>query len=317
MKLHQLQALVASANTGSIRAAAKSLGLSQAAVTKALRELEYEQGLPLINRSPLGLTFTPSGSMLLTHARLVIEQLEQAERDMQHMRDQGPHIIRAAFTPWLMLTILPEATVRYRQRLPQVNLSLSETLMDNALSHLREGTIDFALIPLPDEQARQEFNCEAWLEYDTAVVVKKDSALCEVTSVHDLMEHPWVLNTSPKGYERLVHEMFACHGARVPSKNIIQAHSFGMIQSLVENGGMCSLSPAMLSLLPNFSSTLTSLVLREKFPSVSLGLVKRRNTVLSEAAKCFIDYLLHALHCHARSGNLENRKIFDMIRMVI
>ena len=40
MKLHQLQALIASAETGSIRAAARSLEISQAAVTKALRELE-------------------------------------------------------------------------------------------------------------------------------------------------------------------------------------------------------------------------------------------------------------------------------------
>ncbi len=37
MKLHQLQALIASAETGSIRAAARSLQISQAAVTKALR----------------------------------------------------------------------------------------------------------------------------------------------------------------------------------------------------------------------------------------------------------------------------------------
>lgn len=40
MKLHQLQALVASAEAGSIRGAARALGLSQAAVTRALRELE-------------------------------------------------------------------------------------------------------------------------------------------------------------------------------------------------------------------------------------------------------------------------------------
>ena len=39
VKLHQLQALVASADAGGIRAAARALGISQAAVTRALREL--------------------------------------------------------------------------------------------------------------------------------------------------------------------------------------------------------------------------------------------------------------------------------------
>lgn len=42
VKLHQLQALVASADAGGIRAAARALGISQAAVTRALRELETD-----------------------------------------------------------------------------------------------------------------------------------------------------------------------------------------------------------------------------------------------------------------------------------
>ncbi|MFC6947633.1 LysR family transcriptional regulator [Paraburkholderia dipogonis] len=52
VKIHQLQALVASAETGSIRAAARSLGISQAAVTRALRELEATEQLPLLIRAP-------------------------------------------------------------------------------------------------------------------------------------------------------------------------------------------------------------------------------------------------------------------------
>lgn len=316
MKLHQLQALIASANTGSIRAAAKTLGVSQAAVTKALRELEYDQGLSLLNRSPLGLTFTPAGTVLLAHARRVNEQLEQADRDMQHMREQGPQVIRAAFTPWIMLTILPEATFKYRRQSPETLLSLSETLMENALMQLRDGTIDFAVIPLPDINMRQEFHCETWLEYDTTVLVKKGSSLSETTSIHQLLDHPWALNFSPKGYEGLVKEIFACHGVTIAHQNIIQANSFGMIQSLVENGGMCSWSPAMLSQLPQFSSRLTSLTLRETFPPVLLGLVKRRHTVLSCSARCFVDHLLQVLRQQTRCGSNPTRQIFDTMRML-
>lgn len=75
VKLHQLQALVASADAGGIRAAARALGISQAAVTRALRELETEQHLPLFVRTPSGLTFTEYGKALLIHARLVLKQL--------------------------------------------------------------------------------------------------------------------------------------------------------------------------------------------------------------------------------------------------
>ena len=84
MKLHQLQALIASAETGSIRAAARTLDISQAAVTKALRELETAQQLPLFVRTPTGLHFTEAGKVLLTHARLVMKQLEHAQIELDH-----------------------------------------------------------------------------------------------------------------------------------------------------------------------------------------------------------------------------------------
>ena len=87
MKLHQLQALVASAETGSIRAAARSLGISQAAVTRALRELEAAEQLPLLIRAPEGISFTEYGKALLTHARLVLNQMEHAQNELARLRN--------------------------------------------------------------------------------------------------------------------------------------------------------------------------------------------------------------------------------------
>ena len=59
MKLHQLQALVASADSGSIRAAARHLGLSQAAVTRAART-GAGAGAAAADPHPTGLGFTPT-----------------------------------------------------------------------------------------------------------------------------------------------------------------------------------------------------------------------------------------------------------------
>jgi LysR family transcriptional regulator, regulator of abg operon len=51
MKDHQLRALVQVAESGSIRAAARAMNLSQSALTKALRELEEDVGAELLQRS--------------------------------------------------------------------------------------------------------------------------------------------------------------------------------------------------------------------------------------------------------------------------
>lgn len=47
MKLHQLRNLLAIGRQGSVRAAARELGLAQPALTRSIRELEQELGVPL------------------------------------------------------------------------------------------------------------------------------------------------------------------------------------------------------------------------------------------------------------------------------
>ena len=78
MKLHQLQALVAAVEHGSIRAAARELHLTQAALTKSLRQLEEEAGVALLVRKSRGVGLTEAGLRLHARALLVMRQLALA-----------------------------------------------------------------------------------------------------------------------------------------------------------------------------------------------------------------------------------------------
>ena len=295
MKLHQLQALVASADSGSIRAAARHLGLSQAAVTRALRELEQEQALPLLIRTPTGLGFTPYGKTMLAHARLVLNQLQQAQGEMAALRGRTADLVKAAITPWLMLTVLPPAVMAFRSKVPAVRLELSESLMANAQSQLREGTMDFAITPLPASSAPQEFHCEPLLEYETAYMVRRGHPLAHSTSLHQLLEQDWVMSYTPESFDALLDAVFHRHGARLPRQRIIQAHSFGMLQALVESAEMCTWCPLPIAALPQFASRLQPLALRESGQPTQLNIVTRRNSILSAAAHAFIDTLVRTL----------------------
>ncbi|WP_415421945.1 LysR family transcriptional regulator [Serratia marcescens] len=317
MKLHQLQALVASADSGSIRAAARHLGLSQAAVTRALRELEQEQALPLLIRTPTGLGFTPYGKTLLAHARLVLNQLEQAQGEMAALRGSAADLVKAAITPWLMLTVLPPAVMAFRGKVPAVRLELSESLMANAQSQLREGTMDFAITPLPASSAPQEFHCEPLLEYETAYMVRRGHPLAHSTSLHQLLEQDWVMSYTQENFDALLDEVFHRHGARLPRQRIIQAHSFGMLQALVESAEMCTWCPRPIAALPQFASRVQPLALRESCQPAQLNIVTRRNSILSAAAHAFIDTLVRTLRQQVRSSRPEDRQIYDRVRLLI
>lgn len=87
------------AECSSIRAAARSMHLSQSALTKALRELEEDVGAELLTRSYKGVEFTPAGTVLLSHARLALSILEKATEEIRRLRGgAGSHVV-IAVTP--------------------------------------------------------------------------------------------------------------------------------------------------------------------------------------------------------------------------
>ncbi len=77
MKLTSLRALVAAIDEGSLRSAARRLGVTQPALTKLIRELERELATTLLVRSTTGVVATAQGMVLY-------ERAKAAERELSH-----------------------------------------------------------------------------------------------------------------------------------------------------------------------------------------------------------------------------------------
>ncbi|MHC3434701.1 LysR family transcriptional regulator [Delftia lacustris] len=102
MKLHQMRYLVAVAGCGSVRAASRALGITQSAITQALRELEEGHRLALFERQSSGIVLTPAGRTLLRHAQLITGQMAQAEDEMARLRDTcAVARLSVGVTPWV------------------------------------------------------------------------------------------------------------------------------------------------------------------------------------------------------------------------
>ncbi|KVD39194.1 LysR family transcriptional regulator [Burkholderia sp. ABCPW 11] len=316
MKLHQLQALVASAEAGSIRGAARMLGLSQAAVTRALRELEANERLPLLVRAPEGIGFTEYGKTLLTHAKLVLKQLEHAQSDLERMRGRIEGRLSVGVTPWLTMTFLAETVLRFRERMPDVRLELYEALIAVAQPLLRDGTMDFALGHVQPGSA-QEFAFEPMLRYETSVMVRAGHPRERARSIHDLLDNDWVLNFAVDGQAALVDYLFTRHGAQIDERRIVRAQSVAMLQTMLEQADMCTWCPTILAAVPPFGERMRALSLKETFEPRELGIVTRRSSTLSEAARCFIDCLLQVVRRHARSARKDDLALFRTVSLLI
>lgn len=80
MELRHLRYFVAVAETGSLTQAAEHrLHTTQPSLSRQIRDLEYEVGVPLLSRVARGVELTEAGRVFLDHARLALAQVDAAK----------------------------------------------------------------------------------------------------------------------------------------------------------------------------------------------------------------------------------------------
>lgn len=81
-------------------AASRQLHISQAALTKSLRQLEEDAGVPLLVRSPRGVSLTEAGQRLFARARLVTRQMDLADDELRQAAGDPQGQVRVAPTAY-------------------------------------------------------------------------------------------------------------------------------------------------------------------------------------------------------------------------
>ena len=93
VKLNHLRDVIAVAERGSLRSAARQLGLAQPAITRSIRELEHELGVSLFERRVSGMILTPMGKAFLRRAVGIQRELQRTRDEIRAAQgqDHGKH----------------------------------------------------------------------------------------------------------------------------------------------------------------------------------------------------------------------------------
>lgn len=128
-----------------ITAAARKLELAQPALSRIIRELEQEAGLPLLVREAGGVYLTQAGEIYARSARQVLAAYQEGQREIHDIRDSHTGQVRLGLSRISSEVLLPVILEQFRKQYPQVELQLTETWIQELNPLLHQGKLDLSL----------------------------------------------------------------------------------------------------------------------------------------------------------------------------
>jgi DNA-binding transcriptional LysR family regulator len=150
MELRHLRYFVAVAEERNFTRAAERLHIAQPPLSRQMQQLEETLGVELIEKGSRPLRLTEAGQFFLAHARPLLDQV----RDLKTMTQRVGKLERtlsAGFVASTLYGLLPDIIRRYRERHPEVEVTLHEMTTIEQLKALKEGTIDVGFGRLKSE----------------------------------------------------------------------------------------------------------------------------------------------------------------------
>ncbi|WP_313623459.1 LysR substrate-binding domain-containing protein [Achromobacter sp.] len=289
MKDHHLRAWLKVAELRSIRAAARSLHLSQAAVTKAIKELETELDAPLLTRSPQGIAVTECGEHLTVRARLAQAQLALARQDIRQLLSGAQAKVAVGVTPMVMLSVLPDVLRDFRDSMPAAKVKVSEGLLAAVQPALRNGTLDFALASrMKDGGSSHEFEFEELRPLEFMIACRRGHPLARARRWDDIHGCEWLLNVSGGSHTEAFLQGLRAHGLPEPAR-VIECDTFGVMWTLMTRSDALIICPSgMLDVKP-YGDEARRIRADVPMPVASIGIMKLQGTPLSLAAATMAD----------------------------
>lgn len=149
MKLEQLRSFREAAIQGSFSKAARSLFLTQSAISMQIGALEKELGTRLFDRRGRQTSLTDVGRVLLVYANQISELVDESQRATGQMRDDGVSGISIGASRLIGHYVLPDIIRRLRKEYPSVQITLEVTTPLQVASQVAAGTVDVGLVDRP------------------------------------------------------------------------------------------------------------------------------------------------------------------------
>ena len=299
VKLHHLRNVVAVVDRGSLRAAAKHLGLAQPAMSRSITELEVELGVTLFERSKYGMTLTPAGEVLVRRARSVQAEMQRTVEEIEHFKGADRGVITVAFSTASHLSLLPAMIRPFRRRFPNVRVKVVEGTFPILETSIRDGLVDLYYGPVARGFADPALWIGRLFDSERIIVSRPGHPMSDATRLRDLVGAEWVTTPVAVDTDTEVNALFAAAGLPAPAIAMQAATGMSVISIVAASDYLAPL-PSQWREFIHRTGLIQALPIGESTGVLSLCAVRRANLPLTPAAEHLDDLVVRAVQLHIR-----------------
>ncbi|MGC1309794.1 MAG: LysR family transcriptional regulator [Phormidesmis sp.] len=243
MRLEQLQAFLAVADTGSFQTAARHCGVTQSTISRQVRAVEDDLGVSLFHRSTQA-KLTLAGSSLLPRALRIDKEWRQAQQEISDLVNGKQTELCISGIQSVCAYLLPPIVTEFCRSHPDVQLRVTALGSDRALKVLRDGLVDVSIVMHnPLLTSNQEMVVTPLYEEPVEVLMAANHPLAAYDAVPwaEIARYPQVVFKDGYGMQRIVQNQFQEQGTDL--KFALELNTLDAFRGVVRQGSMVALLP--------------------------------------------------------------------------
>jgi DNA-binding transcriptional LysR family regulator len=287
---------VSAVETGKFSTAAADCGVTQSAITLALKSLEDHLGASLFDRIPTGVTLTRDGHRFLQKVRSILADVAEATRAFE---DRDEHAVggslRIGTTDTVIGYFLGPHLMRFRTRFPGIDVSITQHERPDLEERLVRGEFDLGVMLVSNLKRHDKLGSSILYPSQRRLWLPARHAMLEreTVSLADVAAEPYIMltvdeaeNTALSYWDR----------AGIQPRVVLRTANVEAVRTLVGQGmGVTILSDMVFRPWSLEGDRIEVRDLSERIPSMDVGLAWHLTESLSAPAEEFRGFLQAAL----------------------
>ena len=287
-ELLDIRAFLAVVDMRSFHKAARSLNLSQPALSRRIQKLEASIGAPILERTTRNVALTAVGTELLPLMRRMIEEFDSSLFAVRELGPQRTGQVTIACLPTAAFYFLPTVIKRFNDEFPHIRIRILALPANEGVQAVARGEVEFGINLMGASDPDLSF--DTLLDDPFVLACRRDHALAAYDNIHwpQLVNHRLITVYRSSGNRVLLDSALA--KANIKLNWFYEVTHLSTSLGLVEAGLGISVLPRLATPQTEHPILVTRAIV-DPIISRPIGIVRRRGATLSPSAEHFLEML--------------------------